>query len=118
MSLTNRRKYVRDRRVRQFLLWLRFKLLDFIWGNGESTAKLLRTAITMLLIIAIIDVQAFGDPTLVARYRDALSNAPAILLGVTQPPDYPPWYATTIVFVRLVFFGFFMATIVKRFNRR
>jgi hypothetical protein len=113
-----RKKYARGLRIRQFARWARFKILDFAWGNGESTYKLLRAVILVLLAIAIVDVQAYGDPTLVGSYLHALAVAPALFLGAVVPISYPSWYVALIMFARLVFLGFFIAVIVKRLSRR
>jgi hypothetical protein len=113
-----RKKYAGARRAVQLLRWLEFKMLDWIWGNGESIGKLLRAVAVMIVLIAGIDVVGFGDPRWVGSYEHALMAAPSILLGVEVPKHYPTLYLTLIVFVRLVLFGFFMAIIVKRFNRR
>jgi hypothetical protein len=113
-----RKKYAGAHRAAQFVRWVQFKALDWIWGNGESVAKLLRAVAVVIGLIAVIHVMAFGNPGLVASYGQALLAAPSILLGVEVPKSYPTLYLTLIVFVRLVLFGFFMAIIVKRFNRR
>jgi hypothetical protein len=113
-----RKKYVREHRAAQFFRWLRFKILELMWGNGESTWKLVRAVAIAWFLIAVIDVQAFGDPRLIATYARALATAPVIFFGVAVPPTYPASYAAVILFIRLVFFGFFMAIIIKRFNRR
>lgn len=84
----------------------------------RALTKLLRAVVVTLLAIALIHVRAFGDTALVSSYAAALAEAPAIFLGVNVPSVYPSWYAALILFVRLVFFGFFMSIILKRFNRR
>lgn len=113
-----RRKYSGFRRAGQFVRWIEFKVLDWIWGNGESIGKLVRAAVLVIVLIAVVDVTAFGSPGLVVSYGRALQAAPSILLGVETPKYYPHLYLTAIVFVRLVLFGLFMAILVKRFNRR
>lgn len=113
-----RRKYAGPRRAVQFVRWLEFKCLDWIWGNGESIGKLLRAVTFVIVLIAVINVIAFGNPGLVTSYGRALLAAPSVLIGVEAPKYYPKLYLTIIVIVRLALFGFFMAIIVKRFNRR
>jgi hypothetical protein len=44
-----RRKYKGFNRLTTFGEWLEFKTLDFIWGNGESTYKLIRAVLLVLL---------------------------------------------------------------------
>lgn len=113
-----RKKYAGLRRAAQFLRWFQFKALDLIWGNGESVWKLLRAVTFVIVMIALIDVIVFGNPSLVANYGRALVAAPSILLGIDAPESYPRLYLAVIVFTRLVLFGFFMAILIKRFNRR
>ena len=40
-----RKKYSGPSRVGALIEWTSFKVLDFIWGNGESTWKLLRAVL-------------------------------------------------------------------------
>lgn len=113
-----RRKYKGLKRLAVFGEWLEFKLLDFVWGNGESAWKLFRAVVLVLLVISGGHVWAYGDPNLVSSYLEALILSPQVLLGVTKPASYPPLYLTAIFLIRLIMFGFFMSIIIKRFNRR
>ena len=113
-----RKKYKSWHRVKQFLLWSNFKLLDFLWGNGESTYKLLRAALVVCVLMTLFDVLIYQDASLVHNYWIAFWQAPQVLFGTSRPAYFPSGYITLITLVRLVLFGFFMAIIVKRFNRR
>lgn len=113
-----RKKYAKWKRATAFVEWVQFKTLDFIWGNGESTLKLIRSTAVILLIMTVIDVIAFGNAQLISSYANSLSESPQIFLGTLTPANYPKSYLTAILFVRLVTFGFFMSIIIKRFNRR
>tara|TARA_Y100000310_G_scaffold63013_1_gene58297 strand:+ start:6908 stop:7717 length:810 start_codon:yes stop_codon:yes gene_type:complete len=113
-----RKKYKGFDRVKIFGEWLEFKLLDLIWGNGESTWKLFRAVLMVLLFIAAIHVISFDDKSLVKSYIDALLISPQLFLGVLKPLEYPTYYITVIFLIRLIMFGFFMSIIIKRFNRR
>ena len=113
-----RKKYVGVRRALQFLHWVQFKTLDWIWGNGESVVKLLRAAVIVIALIAAIHAFVFGGSQGSSGYGSALLEAPVIFLGVEVPRGYPALYLTAIVFIRLVLFGLFMAIIIKRLNRR
>lgn len=113
-----RKKYAKWDRVRAFIEWAQFKTLDFIWGNGESTIKLVRSTLFILFAMALVDVAAFRNAQLINSYLNSLYESPQIFLGTVNPPNYPKYYLTTILFVRLVTFGFFMSIIIKRFNRR
>ena len=113
-----RKKYSGWKRLRKFFEWLNFKVLDFVWGNGENTYKLSRSVILLLIGMALFDVLNFQDITKVASYTDAIIKMPEIFLGVTSPKYYPSWYLAIIFFTRLIAMGFFMSIIIKRFNRR
>lgn len=95
-----------------------FKVLDFVWGNGENPYKLLRSLILLLIGMSLFDVFNYKDPTKVTSYSDAFLKMPEVFLGVTSPTNYPTWYSAIIYFMRLVAMGFFMSIIIKRFNRR
>ena len=113
-----RKKYASWKRVGKFFEWLKFKILDVIWGNGESTGRLLISIIVFLLVMFVIDIIAFDDITPDGSYLSSLVKMPEVFLGISSPPDYPSSYLSFIFFVRLVAMGFFMSIIIKRFNRR
>lgn len=113
-----RKKYPGLKRLKKFLEWLNFKLLDFIWGNGESTLKLLRSVIIILILMSLSDVISHKDATLISSYVKSIFEMPQIFLGILSPPDYSKAYLSFIFFIRLVAMGFFMSIIIKRFNRR
>jgi len=113
-----RKKYIGLNRGRKIFEWLFFKALDFIWGNGESTLKLMRSLIIILLLMTIYDVLAFKDTAKINSYWNSFLTMPEIFLGVTSPSNYHNLYLALIVFARLVTIGFFLSIIIKRFNRR
>jgi hypothetical protein len=41
--------------IAQFVRWTEFWLLDFVWGNGESIFKLLRSILISIILIAAYD---------------------------------------------------------------
>lgn len=113
-----RKKYRSWHRVQQFLLWVKFKLLDLLWGNGESAWKLGRAVLVIFALMTLFDVLNYRDPSLARSYWNAFFLAPQVFLGTTTNQVFPSSYITLVTFVRLLLFGFFMAIIVKRFNRR
>lgn len=113
-----RKRYTRWKRVGKFFEWLNFKVLDFIWGNGESTFKLVRSIVLFLLFMSLIHVFLCCDPTEISSYWNSILSMPSVLLGASKPVGYSESYLAFIFFVRLVAFGFFMSIIIKRFNRR
>lgn len=113
-----RKKYKSWHRAQHFLLWINFKLLDLLWGNGESAWKLARAVLVVLALMTLFDVLNYRDSFLISSYWSAFLQAPQVFLGTTNQAYFPSCYITLVTFVRLVLFGFFMAIIVKRFNRR
>ncbi|UJS23570.1 pentapeptide repeat-containing protein [Thiothrix winogradskyi] len=113
-----RKKYKGFKRLKTFIEWLEFRLLDLIWGNGESTIKLIRAIIVILIGITVIDVFSTGNINNISDYINSFIKSPQILLGVLNPTYYSSALLAFILFLRLVMFGFFMSIIIKRFNRR
>lgn len=113
-----RKKHAGWKRAKAFFEWAEFKVLDLIWGNGESALKLLRAILLALFLMTLIDAIAFKDPQRLDSYAQSLLESPQVFLGTLSPKHYPNSYLTAILFVRLIAFGFFMSIIIKRFNRR
>ena len=113
-----RKKYAEWKRAKAFFEWVKFKALDLVWGNGESTYKLIRATLAALIVISLYDVLQFKDVRAVVSYTQAFFDSPQILLGTLSPSYYSSASLTIILFIRLVLFGFFMAILIKRLNRR
>lgn len=113
-----RNKYNGWDRVKVFIQWIHFKILDFIWGNGESPWKLLRVVLIVFALMALIDITVVNKSQSFSGFMRALLNSPQIFLGTLTPSNYPSLYLTLIVLIRLIAFGFFMSIIIKRLNRR
>lgn len=113
-----RKKYRGWRRARSFANWLKFKLLDFIWGNGESAWRLARFVVIVLFLMTAYDVTLLRDPDRVSSYLSTFVAMPEVFLGVRAPPEYSKGYLALVTVARLVLIGFFLAIVVKRFNRR
>lgn len=114
----HRKKYPRLLRVRQFLAWVEFWVLHFIWGNGESISKLLRTIIIVMMIIAIYDANASSGSATILDYWESLKAAPAIFFGTLSRQSHTIAAASTIVATRLIALSLLTALLVKRFGRR
>lgn len=114
-----RRKYPGLLRVRSFFAWVEFWVLHFVWGNGESIPKLLRTMILVMVAIAIYDANAAtkGAAT-VADYWESLKVAPEIFFGTLPRVAHSTAAATMIVAAKLIGLSLLTALLVKRFGRR
>lgn len=113
-----RKKYPGLLRVRQFLAWVEFWVLDFVWGNGESVTKLLRTIIITMATIAIYDANSLSDSASIADYWESLKAAPAIFLGTLDRPSHSIVATSIIVATKLIALSLLTALLVKRFGRR
>lgn len=114
-----RKKYAGFARVAQLLKWSEFKVLDFVWGNGESVTKLLRSIILVILAVGFVNMFYMEEPRLFAEFLRSLYTAPSMFLGVTPlPAEVPSLLASGVAALRLVGFAFLTAILVKRFGRR
>lgn len=113
-----RKKYPGIKRISQFVKWTNFKVLDFIWGNGESLFKFFKFVAVCLFFISIVNVFMCYNPLSLPSYWDSFIQSPSILLGTFQPTDHPIWFKSLAMFLRLTLFGFFIAILNKRLSRR
>lgn len=113
-----RNKYKQWNRVKVFLEWVNFVVLDFIWGNGENIFKLIRSTLLLMLLMSFADSFVFSNVSKISSYWNSLLKMPEVFLGISTPTNYPNKYLALISFVRLTTMGFFMSIIIKRFNRR
>lgn len=105
-------------RARQFALWAKFRLLDAVWGNGESLLALMKTTSIVLIIIFLRDLFSNDFPIQFEMILHSLARAPGLFFGTAPPEKLPLTFITIITFIRLVLFGLFMTIMVKRFSRR
>lgn len=105
-------------RTKQFAYWIKFKLMDYIWGNGESFIALFRAVAFIIVAIAIIDISLSPSKFAFSDAYATLWRSPQIFLGIVQPSHISPGWLTIIALVRLTAFGLFMSMVIKRFNRR
>jgi hypothetical protein len=113
-----RNKYKGIERVKMFSKWAYFKLQDFIWGNGESPIKLLRTGFICWFSISLIDTILFKNPNLLSDYYDSFLSTPSVIMGMIKPDSYPKLYLTFITVLRFIGFALFTSIIIKRYSRR
>jgi len=111
------KKYPGWKQVWQFIRWFEFKVLDVIWGNGESILKLARSIAVVVVAVAIHDVIAAGNVLDPAAYWESIKQAPAMFLGVITK-DYPPLALALIAGSRYIGLALLTALLVKRFGRR
>lgn len=113
-----RKKYTGIQRAKMLLRWSSFVGLDFFWGNGESVIKLLRSLAIFTVIIALGDVFALRDLTVLSNYTNAFLQAPEILLGIATPKEFSGVILTVIAIARFIIFAYLVSILVKRMSRR
>jgi hypothetical protein len=96
-----------------FLKWLKFKALDFVWGNGENLSRLIRFVLIVLVLMALVDVVVDGDPGRVQSSFASFVRSFAIFFGTLMPDDYARYYLAFITLARLITVGFFLSIIIK-----
>lgn len=112
-----RYKYRGWDRLKMFLKWSGFKALDYIWGNGESAVKLLRSVLAFFFFIYLCDEIIFSFHN--ENILSGLLQAPKLFfIGKLEGRYYPEGFIAFITFMRLALFALFMSIIIKRFNRR
>jgi len=93
-------------------------VLDFVWGNGESILKLLRTILLTILIIAIYDSNINSNILNIGFYWNSLQTATAVFLGVSHPIYFTDKVLSIITGMRFISIALLTALLVKRFSRR
>ncbi|UJW83701.1 pentapeptide repeat-containing protein [Hydrogenophaga sp. SL48] len=112
------KKYTGFKAFSQFLKWLEFWVLDFIWGNGESIVKLARTLVLTILAISLYNTAFFGNILNIADHWESVKRAPGVFLGVSSPQEYSIGILALITATRLVGVALLTAILIKRFGRR
>ena len=112
-----RKKYAGAKKIKMWAKWASFKILDFIWGNGESPLKLIRTILLVLFVMALVDAFVWRSAEHIGIVH-ALLSAPQILLGTHTPEALPGWYLAIVFALKIIAFGFFTSILIKRFSRR
>lgn len=109
----HRRKYRGWDRVKLAAKHAQWKLLDLVWGNGESIVKVARSCLVVVLLAAI--ATAWANPS--SGFLPSLELAFIQFWGVGGASMTPP-FAITLTIARYILFGLFMAILVKRLSRR
>lgn len=113
-----RRKYTGFKRVGSFLMWLDFKVWDFVWGNGESVFKLLRAVLLILGLIAVIDIIYKPEQISLLSVLHSVWHSWMIFLSVERPGYLGGAFIGLVFFLRLLMFALFISILVKRLSRR
>lgn len=113
-----RKKYPRLQRLKMFIEWLKFILLDFFWGNGESPLKLLRSLAFLVALIALGDVYFLRNEYILSSYTSGFLQAPEVLLGLYRPPNFSGLLLAGLAVLRYILIACLVSIIIKRLSRR
>lgn len=89
-----------------------FEIFEFVWGNGESLSKLLRSiALVIAACTLIYMVNGYG-------FEKAASEATRSFLGTSTTQNIVPFLKEFMTASRFVLLGLFVSVLVKRLSRR
>jgi hypothetical protein len=113
-----RSKFSGWKRVVQFFRWLEFKILELIWGNGESVYRLIFTIGFLIFSVFLLDLYLLPQDLSISAVKEALFRSPHIFFGIQHPPHVTGRWLAVITAVRLLMFGFLTSVMLKKLNRR
>lgn len=102
----------------QLFKWVKFWILDFIWGNGESILKFSRAIVITLFLISIYDTYTNGNPLNLSEYWLNFIKAPSVFLGVSVPDNFSTGVLSIITGIKFISIALLTTLLVKRFSRR
>lgn len=109
-----RSKYKGWNRVTQAARHIRWKLLDLLWGNGESLSRVL--ICTIFVILCWATSISWNNPQL--EWQNSLRIVFQAFWGATTTPPLSSDNVVMLTLLRFILFGLFMAVLIKRLARR
>lgn len=92
----------------------RWKLLDLLWGNGESIFRILASGATVIFVWGLI--LAWANTKFI--WPNSLVSVIYAFWGIDTSPPLPSHELIVLTIIRFILFGLFMAILVKRLARR
>lgn len=108
------------KRTIQFIKWIKFSLLDFLWGNGESLWKLVKSNLYLFFFLTLWDMflnQKYSISELLITFTVRIPSK-YFGLNVIELNYYPQFLEMSLIVIRLISFGLFMSILVKKYNKR
>lgn len=105
-------------RLKMFSLWLKFKALDWLWGNGEKISRVVIAIMLYIFIIAIVDLSYNPNHISIGQVFKSVAISPNILFSVDTPDYIPKYFATLTVAIRYILLALFVTILIKRLDRR
>ncbi len=112
-----RESYYRDKhrgieRTRMAVKYVWFMIIDFIWGHGESLAKLVRLVVLVYLLVVVWGF-VIGRP-----WTIVFGEAFSALWGTYKGTYFTELFLGFVTLIRLILTGLFVAVLVRRFSKR
>ncbi len=92
----------------------KWKMLDLLWGNGESLYRIVICGLFVIAICAALII--WRDPQF--SWPSSLGVIASAFWGISTTPPVPNAYLGVLTITRYVLFGLFMAILIKRLARR
>lgn len=92
---------------------LKWKLLGFLWGNGESLSRVIFSGSLFVVLIAIT-VYFITDNTLQRSLNMCLNE----FWSIKNSPSLPEPFPLVLTIGRFVWVGLFMSILIKRLSKR
>lgn len=121
----NRQRYVGKEGWNMKWKYAQFEAFDFLWGNGESPWKIVRTMCLAMLILGVIAPwnDLVASPKVLVFWRDgafwrAIVRGLPLFFGVSDSVLAPVPLLTVAAAMRFFILALFTSVFVKRFARR
>jgi Pentapeptide repeats (8 copies) len=108
-----RSKYPGRKRAIKFLEWSIFRMLKFVWRNGQSFAYLART--TAIAIVAVAVLSYLFRTTEPVGIIETILKSPALFFG-SYKETVPEYFNAIILVIRLVLFSLFISMLVRKWT--
>jgi hypothetical protein len=100
-------------RTKKALDHLKWKFFDLLWGNGESVIRVIASALFVILAISLA-----GTLSSSGTFLQVATSSFLTFWGIQAQSAISNYLAVPLIISRFLFFGLFMAILVKRLSRR
>ena len=113
----SRESYYRDKhrgfdRVGMFFSYVWFRILNCVWGHGESVLKI-TGMVALLYVFLILFSLCYGH-----SFAAALADAHSIVWGTYRDGFVTPAVVAFATAIRYILLGLFITVLIRRFSRR
>lgn len=109
-----RNKYKGWSRISHAVDHARWKVLDLLWGNGESILRVVLSGLVVVIVAALALMNNHSQLTFASAFWSSFMG----FWGIHAGKGLPDSYAVILTIIRFILFGLFMAIVIKRLSRR